>query len=267
MMYTYAINTTTPRQYVYLRPISLDYERQSDSKPNHTVLQGTHVDYRTKEETLYTMYIDSPDSGNPTYSIVSSTSSIIKSIGSSVSIYTNSLKTANIGTFEVFKDSYKNVYFIEVDTGIALNVLDQSNNEISVSNKSIADFKKNDALKIKFLVAFDGTDYYLSGGLYEDVCATLGFTKPVTAVGAIELKVTLNSLNVSPNALYVGTGLIDSIAMQYNGINRNTIDTISTMSGTFFKVSGTQITFGADSDVSLSFCLPANIIKALDAAA
>lgn len=261
--YSYIIQSS-PKKVVYLKGTSMA-SASTATTPFDIILKGTYVEPATGEETYYTMKINKPESGNGSYIITSSKSLVKGSIGSKT-IYSDSLKTASLGSFEVFKDLYNNKLYIEVTSGLALNILDQNNAEITIANKSISDYTSGENLSIKLCVATNGTDYYLSGGLYETVKCSLGFTKPTTSVKAIELKVTVNGHTLSPNALYAKDGLIDTIPAQYNGINRSSITTIETMGGTFLKVSGSQITFGADSDVSLSLCLSADIVKNIDVA-
>ena len=261
--YSYIIQDS-PKKVVYLKGTSMT-SASTATTPFDIILKGTYVEPATGEETYYTMKINKPESGNGSYIITSSKSLVKGSLGSKT-IYSDSLKTASLGSFEVFKDLYNNKLYIEVTSGLALNILDQNNAEITIANKSISDYTSGENLSIKLCVATNGTDYYLSGGLYESVKCSLGFTKPTTSVKAIELKLTINGHTLSPNALYAKDGLIDTIPAQYNGINRSSITTIETMGGTFLKVSGSQITFGADSDVSLSLCLSADIVKNIDVA-
>ena len=156
--------------------------------------------------------------------------------------------------------------YIKVENGIDFSVLDTSSSAITIANKSIVDFKTGDAPAIKLAVASDGTNYYLDGGLAEPANITLGFTKPSTAVGAIELTITVNNKVLSPNILFAGSNAVNSIPTQYNGIQRASITSIDTSTGVFFKAAGSEITFGADTDVSLSFCYDENIVKGIDVA-
>ena len=188
--------------------------------------------------------------------------------GSSIgtkTIYTNSTAATSIGDYSVYLDN-KGQYYIKL-TNVSFDVLDQSSNEITIANKTIIDYKTGAAPEIKLSVKTDGTNYYLASGLYETAKISLGFTKPATAVGAINLKVTAGSYILSPNILFAKSDLIDSIPTQYNGITRSSITTIDMSNGSFFKVSGSQITFGADTDVSLSFCLEKDLVKGIDVAA
>lgn len=262
--YSYIIQSS-PKQVVYLKGTSMASATTAKT-PFDILLKGTYVNPTTGEETYYTMQIHKPESGNGSYIITSSNSMIKKSLGSKT-IYSDNLKTTSLGSFEVFKDLYNNKLYIEVASGLDLKVLDQNDTEITIANKSISDYTSGENLRLKLCIATDGTDYYLSGGLYETVKCSLGFTKPTTAVKSIELRVTINGYTLSPNALYAKDGLIYTIPAQYNGINRSSITAIETMGGTFLKVSGSQITFGADSDVSLNLCLSADIVKGIDVAA
>lgn len=183
-------------------------------------------------------------------------------------VYTNSAASVSLGSFDIYKNSVENKLFIKIPTAdLSFKVLDQNNTEITVSGKSIIDYKTGTAPVIKLEVKSDGSNYYLDGGLLESAKVALSFTKPATAVGAIDFKVTIGSYVLSPNILFAGDALIDSIPMQYNGITRSSVTTLETTSGSFFKASGSQITFGADADVSLSFCLDKDIVKGIDVAA
>lgn len=183
-------------------------------------------------------------------------------------VYSSAAAQTSLGTFTVYSNSFTNELFIKLPAeNIDFSVLDQGSSAITVSNKSIVDYKTNTDPIIKLKVANNGTNYYLAGGLYESAKITLGFTKPSTAVSAIELKVITNNYALSPNILFAGAALVNSIPTQYNGINRSSITDIDTSSGSFFKVSGSQITFGADTDVSLSFCLDTELVKGIDVTA
>ena len=182
-------------------------------------------------------------------------------------IYVNSAASVSLGTFVVYIDDYGTTYIEIPSTALSFKVLDQSSNEITVANKTILDYKKNSSATIKLMVATDGTNYYLEGGLYESVKISLGFTKPTTAVGAIDFKVTVGSYVLSPNVLYAKSEPIDSIPTQYNGITRSSITALDITGGSFLKAVGSPITFGTDTDVSLSFCLDDELVKGIDATA
>ena len=180
-------------------------------------------------------------------------------------IYTTSAATVSLGSHHVWMDLDRNKMFIKINSGTEFDVLDQQDAVINVSNKSIVDYKTHQSPVIKLMVNTDNTNYYLDGGLYEPLTITLGFAKPTSTVGAIafKVKITNNSTDyyLSPDILYAGNSLIGSLPVQYNGINRDSITSISATGGVFVKFIGTEITFGADANADLSMYLDNNIVK------
>lgn len=181
-----------------------------------------------------------------------------------LTIYSAQDASISLGTHTLYKDIYTGELFIKLSTGIDFDVLDQSSNVITVANKTLIDYKTGSAPIIKLKVATDGTNYYIANGLYESVKLNLSFTKPSTAVGAIDCKVTVGSYKLSPNILFAGAAIIDGIPTQYNGITRSSITALDTTSGSLFKASGSPIAFGADTDVSLSFYLDKDSVKGIE---
>lgn len=177
-------------------------------------------------------------------------------------IYDSAAQTNSLGTFTVYTDAIDGRLFIEIpNTSLELRVLDQVDSEITVSNKTIIDMLTGENAKLKVAVRANvGNNYYVCG-LKEDATITLGFTKPTTAVGSIELRTNVNNLHLGPSILFGGSDIVNTLPVQYTGINRSSVTSISTGNGSFIKLSGTQITFGADSDVELSFCIAKSIVK------
>lgn len=197
------------------------------------------------------------------YSILKKAADGIFEVGTALTIYANAQKTRNIGAYTVYKDNGKNQMFIEMTNAnlFTVNVYDTADAEITVSGKSIVDYTTGQSPVLRLLVETDGTDYYLSKGLYQSVTVTAAFTKPVGyTVGSIQLKLKSNARQLSPSCLFGGSGLIDTLPVQYNGIDRTSVTAIDT-SGVFLKISGSSIAFGTDNDVNFSICLDKNIVK------
>lgn len=201
--------------------------------------------------------------GTSTWTLENATEDPIERFVETATVYSNSTATTSLGAFGVYEDSRTGEKYIKLDSaGLELNVYDTSANILTVSNKVINDYKTGNAPELKILVENNGTNYYLGKGLYKNAELLLGFTKPATAVGAIELKakVTVENTNnyLAPSVLFGGTSLVSTLPVQYTGINRNTVTTIECGSGSFIKFSGSEITFGADSNVSVAICIEAD---------
>lgn len=217
---------------------------------------------------LYKVVVTLPNSGNGAYTVTNILNTKEFVLASAATIYESSLKQTAIASLDVYQDAATRDTYVKLGSAnLSLDVLDTASASITVANKSIADYIDGGSGTIYLRVANDGTDWYLAGGLYKAITLTLGFTKPATAVGAIVLKCKITNGGtdryLSPSILFGGTSAIDAIPTQYNGINRNSITTVGPDAAILFKVAGSQITFGADDSVNLSFCYDTDIVKSI----